>query len=898
MNDPVRWQRLSTALDQLLDLEPARREPELERLAHGDAAFAAELRELLRRATQTDGVLEEGVAVLAPETLAALAEPPEEADLVGLRIGHWRVRGRLGRGGMGEVLLAERDDAGFVQQAALKRLKRGMDSDELLRRFAQERRILASLEHPSIARLLDGGVDAEGRPYFAMEYVNGAPITVFAAAHALGVRERVALIQRVCEAVAYAQERLVVHRDLKPSNVMVDARGEPRLLDFGIAKLLGSEPHETQTQAGLRVMSPAYAAPEQILGEPISTATDVYALGVLLFELLTGGLPHPRRGSTSDGLAEAVSQEVAEAPSRVLRRAGVAQAERAYGARGGERDRFARQIDGDLDRIVLAALRREPERRYASAAALASDLRLWLAGRPIAARADSAGYRLHKLVERNKVGAIAAALALVSLLGGLGASLWQADVAQRHAAEAETQRARAEDQARRAEAQARRAEQVKDFVVSLFRTGNPERTKDGAQMSAADLLRESAARIERELADTPEAQAELRVAVGDSLAALGEREEALDLIEASVAQLRALAQPPAPALAEALHQSALLYETGGRLDDAARAANEALQLFERAVPDSALQRIEVRTTLAKLATFRGDLAAAETEYRAILAERRALVGADDPRLAVDWNNLGSITFRRDRYAEAAPAYAEASRLLALDPRAPESRQAWLRLGHGSALAGLGDYAEAEKEMAAARAVAERTLPGAHPILAGIVLAQSRLARHQRRGDEAIEFATHARRIFAELKHSDTALAALELGLALWFAQRPGEAEAAVSEAVRTFEAAASRPPYYRLAQAALGALRVERGDAAGVAAIEAALAALRADGHERSDAYAQALGLRARAAAHAGDGAAAQAWRQREIDALAALFGAAHPRVQAATAACTGSAADCPPARP
>ena len=892
MSDPARWQRLSDALDRLLDLEALQREPEIERLAQGDAAFAAELRELLRAATQPEGLLEHGVAALAPEALAELAEPAEEADVVGRCIGHWRILGRLGRGGMGEVLLAERDDAGFVQQAALKRLKRGMDSDELLRRFAQERRILASLEHPLIARLLDGGVDDEGRPYFAMEYVDGAPITEYAAARALGVRERVALMQRVCEAVAYAQKRLVVHRDLKPSNVMVDARGEPRLLDFGIAKLLSVDEQHTQTLAGLRVMSPAYAAPEQILGEPISTATDVYSLGVLLFELLTGGLPHQRRGLASDGLAGAVSQEVTEPPGRALRRAGGDQATRAYGARGGERDRFARQLDGDLDRIVLAALRREPERRYASAAALANDLRLWLEGRPIAARGDSAGYRLRKLVQRNKAGAIAAMLALVSLLGGLGAALWQAQIASRHAAEADVQRELAEQQAQR-------AEQVKDFVVALFRTGNPEFTQGGAQMSATDLLREAAARIDKELVATPEPQAELRVAIAQALAALGARDEALALTETSIAQLRGFAQPQQAALAEALHEAAILYENRGRLDDAQRAAQEAFALLEGTGPENALPRISIRTTFAKLATFRGDHAAAEAEYRAILDERRRLIGADDPRLAVDWNNLGAVALRRDRYADARHAYAEASRLLALDPKSPESRQAWLRLGQGTALIGLGDYAGAEREMTAALEVAERSLHGAHPIVASILTGRARLARFDGRAGAAIAFAGRARDIYVGLGHPDRAKAALELGLAaLSDAQRGDEAEAAFADAIRTFEAHAGRDPEYRLAQAASGLMDVERGRAGGIEAIEAALKALEADDRERSNAYAEALGLRARAAVRAGDAEGTGEWRRRQAEALVALLGAAHPRVLAATAACTPPAADCPPGRP
>jgi tetratricopeptide (TPR) repeat protein/tRNA A-37 threonylcarbamoyl transferase component Bud32 len=874
MTEATRWHRLSEALDHLLERDPVERERELEAIARRDAGFAAELRELLQ-AARCEGVLELGMAQAAPELLAALAEGrvPHDEDPAGQRIGAWRVLRVLGRGGMGEVLLAERDGDGFVQQAALKRLKRGMDSEELLRRFAQERRILASLEHPLIARLLDGGVDDEGRPYFAMEYVDGAPITTHAAVQALGVRERVALMQRVCDAVAYAQTRLVVHRDLKPTNVMVDARGEPRLLDFGIAKLLFESEDAAATRTGQRVLSPAYAAPEQITGEAISTATDVYALGVLLFELLTGRSPHARREEGSDRLLASLTDEVPESPSRALRRAGREQAERAYGRRSGESERFARQIAGDLDRIVLMALRREPARRYASASALADDLRRFLEGRPIAARGDSAGYRVRKLIQRNKVGAIAAALALVALIGGLGMALWQAEIARRHAADAEASR----EQAR---AQAQRAEQVKDFVIALFRTGNPERTAGGAKMSAADLLREASARIDRELGDTPEAQAELRVAIGDALAALGEREEALKLVETSVAQLRGLSPRPDEALAEALQQLAIFDENRGRLDESRRAATEALALFEGLGAGFALRRIQVRTTLAKIAALGGDLATAESEYRAILDERRSVVGADDPRLAVDWNNLGAIALRRDRYAQAERAYAEASRLMALDPEAPESRQAWLRLGRGTALMGHGDFSAARQELAAAREVAERSLHANHPIVANIAINAAKLARYEGRHEAAVTDAGRAHAILAELAHPDAAPAALQLGLALMAARRHPEAQARLAESVQRYEAGANRSPDYHLAQAALGLLAVERGQSDGIDAVQAAVATLHSEGHERSNAYAEALGLRARAAESVGHTVDAEAWRRREIDALTALLGARHPRVR------------------
>jgi serine/threonine protein kinase len=242
-------------------------------------------------------VLDAGVARAAPTLAGALSQASEATDESGTTLGAFRLQRLLGRGGMGDVYLAERTLGDVRQPVAIKLLKRGMDSNELLRRFAQERRILAQLGHPHIARFLDGGVAPDGRPYFAMEFVEGRDIVRDARERGLDARARVALLAQVCDAVAYAHSRLVVHRDLKPSNILVDANGQPRVLDFGIAKLLGDSDDATITGTGARVMSPAYAAPEQILGEPAGTATDVYALGVVLFELLTGVLPHRRSGA-------------------------------------------------------------------------------------------------------------------------------------------------------------------------------------------------------------------------------------------------------------------------------------------------------------------------------------------------------------------------------------------------------------------------------------------------------------------------------------------------------------------------------------------------------------------------------------------------------------------------
>ena len=827
MSGPARWPEVSAALDALLDLDFAARERELRRIGARDATLAIELRTLLA-ADRDSGLLEDGVAAAAPELMRRLAYVAEEdtVELPGRAIGRWRLLRELGRGGMGEVWLAERDEGDFVQQAAVKRLKRGMDSVEVLRRFAQERRILAGLNHPHIARLLDGGLDEQGRPFYAMEFVEGEPITDHARRHGLNVRERLQLVQRVCQAVGYAQGRLVVHRDLKPSNILVDARGEPKLLDFGIAKILGDSGDAALTGTGMRVLSPAYAAPEQIMGEAATTATDVFALGVLLFELLTGRLPHRRIGLLADASAESLSRETTERPSQALRKVTTEEVERAYGQRAGERERFARELSGDLDRIVLTALRREPERRYASAARLADDLRLYLDGRPITARPDTSGYRLRKFVKRHRVAAVAGVLVLLSLVGGLGLALWQAGVAQRHAAEAQAQAARAERETRRAEAQARRAEQTKNFVVSLFEQSNPERSEKGAQLTAIDLVRDAAARVERELNDAPESQAELRVAIGDSLVALGAVQDGVALVEAGVEQMRA-AQRSDELYATSLHALAMKYEVVGRLEDAERVTREALQVLDLLPGDYALPRISVRTTLAKLAGLRGDLAGAEQLYRRNLDERRELLGPDDARLAVDWNNLAASALRRDRYADAERAYAEASRVIVLDPAAPASRQAWLGSGRGFALMGLGDFAGAQHEMREANAVAERTLHARHPIIAATCLGLAAIARYEGRFDAAAAESERAVAIYADSEHPDQGLAELQLGLARLGQGRIADARALLPVAVQHLGERRNREDaHYWLARAALGQAALRAGEADGARILAEALAAL------------------------------------------------------------------------
>jgi WD40 repeat protein/serine/threonine protein kinase len=388
------WERVTPLLERLLEVPTGRRREWLADECDGDTGLFRDVWSAYRSGTDDDAFLRPPLA--EPREPEPETEPQEAGQR---RIGPYRLIRVLGSGGMGTVWLAERADGQYVQRVALKVVKRGMDSADVVRRFRVERQVLAGLEHPGIARLLDGGTTAEGLPYLVMELVEGRPLPVHCEERGLDLAARLRLFAKVCETVHFAHERNVVHRDLKPSNVLVDAGGQPRLLDFGIAKVL-EEPSDVlaleHTRTGERFLSPRHASPEQLRGEPVGPASDVYALGVMLYELVVGKHPHDGHTTSWREYEQAVIERAPEAPSR---------------AAPGE----ARSLAGDVDTIVLTALRKEPERRYASAHALARDIELHLEGRPIHARPDTWSYRSAKFVRRHR-GLVAGTLAFVALL--------------------------------------------------------------------------------------------------------------------------------------------------------------------------------------------------------------------------------------------------------------------------------------------------------------------------------------------------------------------------------------------------------------------------------------------------------------------------------------------------
>jgi len=363
--------------------------------------------------------------VIDPEDVPTTSTPSVPSDTFAEgRIGPYRLIRDLGHGGMGEVYLGVRDDDAFQKRVAIKVLKRGMDTESIVRRFRHERQILASLAHPFIAGLLDGGTTPDGRPYFAMEYVDGKPIVEYCAAHALDIAARVELLRKLCAAVQYAHQNLIIHRDIKPANVLVTAEGTPKLLDFGIAKLLNPElSGETLalTAPGLAMMTPEYASPEQVSGEAITTATDIYSLGMLLYRLLTGRLPYQLPSRAPADIFRVVCESDPLRPSTA-----VTSHETRTPAEAVAAGRLRRQLTGDLDNILLKALHKDPGRRYASAEQFAEDLRRHLAGLPVIARKDTWAYRAGKFVRRNRVVVGATALTGVTLVAGIVGTAWQA----------------------------------------------------------------------------------------------------------------------------------------------------------------------------------------------------------------------------------------------------------------------------------------------------------------------------------------------------------------------------------------------------------------------------------------------------------------------------------------
>lgn len=647
--DQDRWARVQDVFGEALEMESGARAAYLQRACADDAELRAEVDSLLQAATDADAYFDDladraGITQELGTSFGPHRPPP---DLEGRRIGAYRLGRLLGRGGMGAVYLAERDDGQFEHTVALKLLAMGAAGEQAHRRFLEERRILARLDHPAIARLFDGGVTEDATPYFVMELVEGVPITRYVREMARDVEARLRLFLDVCDAVSYAHRKLVVHRDLKPSNILVSRDGQPKLLDFGVARVLrGDGDTDPPTEGAGRLMTPRYASPEQLRGEPVTTATDVYTLGVILHELLTGTSPY---GAPDDSAAlmDAIVEQPVTAPSARVARAGpdeeaTAEAARAMGA---TIPALRRRLRGDLDTIVLKALRKEPERRYGSVEALAEDVRRHLAGYPVRARPDGVAYVTSRFLGRN-----APAVAAVVALMLLGTAVVVQSV--RFAVTSS-------EQARLITRERDKAEEIAHFMRELFEVANPALT-DGETVTARELLDRGADKIRNDHPDEPEIQAEMMTVLGTVYQHLGLPRPAMELLQEArrIQQAHPGLVPPA-SVAETLYELGLALREAGEPQASVAVLTEARARLRDLYGPRDRAVALAGFGLARSLHLTGDYQRAEAEFQGAVTGFRALDLAPDDEYAHALYLLAEyLQVRGDDPAETERYYLE------------------------------------------------------------------------------------------------------------------------------------------------------------------------------------------------------------------------------------------------
>ena len=749
--DTERLKRVSALFDELDEMSPADCVRRLAELRSSDPEVALELSHWLEKDQKSHGALHELTGRIQVSAEATVADP---GDRSGQRIGAYELLRRVGRGGMGEVYEARRPGADFEQRVAIKLLRRGLDSDDIVRRFLRERRILAQLEHPGIARLIDGGLSEDGLPYLVMEFVDGSGLIDAANAHALDLGTRLQLFLKICDAVAYAHRRLIVHRDLKPSNVLLTHDNQPKLLDFGIAKLLDEVEDEHRTGTGMRVLTPSYAAPEQILGQPISTATDVYALGVILYELLTGLSPHQRRGKDLDRVSRDLDQESLIRPSAAL----LLNPVDAAPATQTQRQRRARQLHGDLDTIVLHALKREPERRYQGAAELADDIRRHLNGHPVRAEADTMTYRMRKFVKRHRGGVTAATLAILGIVSGLVVALWQADVAR-------LQAKRADVETRRANLQASRAEHVKDFVLALFREQSPLMREKARAATAGELVERGIAEAKREFATDIEVQAEIIGELADLQFSLGDIKQSVPHLQSALKlheQTRGKASTGYAVTLSALGGAWLAL---GERELATEAIHSSLATLRKTSgPDT------IETALAETRLIRLLLEQSKSAEVLPLAEHAHAVfarvrGASHNNTLQRLYNVGVVLDQLDRLDEAENIFRQVIAGYESADRADHAQLVYPRTMLGSVLKSKRKYDEAATVFAGALNAAQAVLDPDHPMIGQISMHLGDLMRRQARYAEAERYWQTAKRIFGKLGSAELGMISIFQGAA-------------------------------------------------------------------------------------------------------------------------------------
>ena len=667
-----RWARVQALFEQALAQPPAIRADWVDDRAE-DPELAALVRSMLHADATDRGELEDAVD-------AAIRDATGASDgLRDTRIGPYRIVSAIGQGGMGRVYLAERADGAFDQRVAIK-VVRGLLDQDRVRRFRAERQILASLQHPNIARLVDGGTTEDGWPYLVMEYVEGQAVDLYAEQRGLGLRDRLALFITVCEAVGHAHRHLIVHRDIKPSNIIVTAEGTPKLLDFGIAKLLDTDDPElsARTMTGMHLLTPDYAAPEQVRGEPVTTATDVYALGVLLFELVTNQRPHTFKTLTAQEIERVVCDTEAPRPSTV---------------RGG--------LPDDLDIIIGTALSKDIRRRYASVEALVADLMRFLDGLPIHARPATWRYRAVRFVSRHRWEVGVATLFVAMLVAFSVLVSLQAARLARERDVAQQERDAAED--------------VSSFLVSLFEVNDPSRSR-GETVTARELLDRGATQVESGLSSQPLAQARLMDTMGRVYRQLGLLEPAAALLEQALSRREAASHGASDDVADTLAEMGEVVREKGDYQEAERLHRRALEIRQQLHGETHDKIAFSMNSLGLTLDAQARYPEAEAQLGGAIAMWRRVRAPGHPQVAMGLNNLGQLLRRTARTDEAEPVLREA---LAIRRAAFKTNHPLLAnslMQYGQLQNQLGHYEVAERYMREALEMRLTVLGPDHPLV--------------------------------------------------------------------------------------------------------------------------------------------------------------------------------------
>ncbi len=674
MNDE-RWKLVDDLLHSALEIPPEQRNEFLERVCSGDSALVEEIKSLLTSDRRAGAFLESPAIRAAAQAVAATEHQRLLESLPGQIVSQYRILRILGRGGMGSVWLAERSDGRFERQAAIKFINLAMISQGSAERFKREGSILGRLAHPHIAELIDAGVTAEGEPYLALEYVEGRPLDEYCDQHALGIEARINLFLDVLEAVSHAHGNLIVHRDIKPSNVMVRSDGQVKLLDFGIAKLLGEDTNPASTlltNEGRGAMTPQFAAPEQVTGGAITTSTDVYALGVLLYLLLTGQHPAGQQLLSPADLVKAIVSTEPPQASEALRSSG---AEAVASKRATTPEKLRRQLRGDLDTIVGKALKKNPAERYASVTALADDLQRFLRYEPISARPDRVVYRLRKYVRRHRLG-VAVAAGVVLLLAGF--AIMQAV------------------QLRRITRERDRADHIADFMTGIFKVSDPNETV-GQAVTAREVLDKAAKDISSNLSKEPELQAQLLHVMGRAYLNLGLYARAEAIFWQGIQASKSYGADESRETLNTTHDLAWAVYQQGRVREAQDIARQLLETQRRVMgpehPDTLATMEELAYTVC--GEGKGQCGEGITITQDVLEKQKRSLGPDAFYTLVTMDNLAIMLAGDGRLDEAIKLQQDSleKHLRVLGPENIGTINAMLNLGEFQRDAGRNDEAE-------------------------------------------------------------------------------------------------------------------------------------------------------------------------------------------------------------